>query len=473
MTLLQFGMVWIFLSSVLPGTLPDKPNQKRAYKVHYEGSLLYSEGKIKQANQKFKIAYQIIPDNFYFAMAYGLSEGRLGHSQEGLAIIQRANRQLAPHAEDYSYQKAIGHFMAGMVYTYQQDFGAAFRQMQSARTLLPEDSPINSILLNNLGYLQLLNQSTNQHQSGKLPAHRHLRQHDLQAAYHYFQQALAQDPENGTAYHNYQMLGDTLGLTPEFQSPGVETSRSNPANQPTFLNMDEHILQTLELRQFDELVFMLDISGSMVAEKVLCMNDDRFGVMKTLSRKIVAQLPDQTRLGIGTIGGDCPDLPAKWKPSGTISKRELDTDLRFLIPDGTTPLLSRLLRSPELFSDSTQTSKSIFLISDGANTCRESGLDICTFAEELARKGITVNVLTFLNASLNNTSAFSEYICLADNTNGQVIYLDNLRCYFETFHFDLTSHCQLAIPSFEKSYCWGQHIETLWMYTPERQKLRQ
>ncbi|HKK73540.1 MAG TPA: VWA domain-containing protein [Saprospiraceae bacterium] len=467
MALLKSGIFWLVLSSSLVFLFSAGPNRKKAYKEHYEGSLLYTEGHIKRANQKFKRAYQILPDNFYFALAYGLSEGRLGNPQNGLEVIQQANRLLKRGMEDYYYKQAIGDFMAGMVYAYNQDYDAAFRQIQSALTSLPDSTDLKSIMLNNLGYLQLLNQSKNQHETSDTPAHLHLREHDLEAAHLFFQKALEQDPDNGTAYYNYKMLSDTLGLSLEFNPPSSEAKQRAQTDQPTFLYMDEHIRRTLELDQYQELVFMVDVSGSMVAEQVLCMADDRFGVMKTLSRKIVAELPEHIQLGIGTIGGDCPDAPAKWKPSGTIDKKELDTDLRFLIPDGTTPLLTRLLSSPELFSDSTQSKKSIFLISDGANTCRESGLDICAFAEELAQRGITVNVLTFLNSSLNNTSAFSEYICLADNTNGKVIYMDNLRCYFETFDFDLTSSCQLTIPKFEKSYCWGQHIETLWMFSPE------
>lgn len=467
MALLKSSIFWLSLSSTLVLFFSAGPNRKKAYRQHYEGSLLYSEGRIKQANQKFKNAWQIIPDNFYFTLAYGLSEGRLGHVQAGLELINQAGSQLHRGVEDYDYKRSISSFMAGMVYTYGQDYDAAFRQIQSALSTLPDSAEVESIMLNNLGYLQLLNQSRNQHETSDQPAHLHIRKHDLEAAHQYFQQALERDPDNGTAYYNYKALSDTLGLSLAFNPPTAEAKRRAGTDQPTFLYMDEHIRRTLELDQYQELVFMVDISGSMVAEQVLCMADDRFGVMKTLSRKIVAKLPEHIKLGIGTIGGDCPDEPAKWKPSGTMDKKELDTDLRFLIPDGTTPLLTRLLQAPTLFSDSTQSKKTIFLISDGANTCRESGIDICAFAEELAQRDITVNVLTFLNSSLNNTSAFSEYLCLADNTNGKVIYMDNLRCYFETFDFDLTSNCQLTIPKFEKSYCWGQHIETLWMYSPE------
>ncbi|MEM6378989.1 MAG: VWA domain-containing protein [Bacteroidota bacterium] len=261
-------------------------------------------------------------------------------------------------------------------------------------------------------------------------------------------------------------MSDSLGLPLKFHKP-TAGAKAQVETGPTFLYMHRKISGTLELHKYSELAFLVDISGSMVAEKVVCMDDTRFAVMKDLSRKMVKEFPDSMALGIGTIGGDCPDEPAKWKTAGTMTKKELDTDLRFLIPDGTTPMLTRLKKTPELFVDSLDTPKTLFLISDGANTCREAGLDVCAFAEELARKGITINVLTFLSSSYNNTSAFSEYICLADVTGGRIIYMDNLRCNFQAFNFDLAATCQLKIPILEKSYCWGKHIKTLWMYSGE------
>lgn len=467
MILLKSSTFWIILSYSISLFFSLPPNRKKAYSEHYQGSLLYAEGQLQRANQKFKNAYQILPDNFYFALSYGLSEGRLGHSSEGLQLVQEANVLLDRSDEEYDYKKAICTFTAGMVYAYNQDFANAFRQIQSAINALPDSASTKSIMLNNLGYLQILNQSKNLHKTSDIPAHIHIRKHDFEKAYTYFEQALELNPDNGVAYYNYKLLSDTLGRELAFDAPIHDAKVRAQTDGPTFLNMHQHVYQTLELNQYDEIAFMVDISGSMVAEHVICMGSTRFDVMKDLSRKIVADLPATTLLGIGTIGGDCPDEPAKWKPSGTITKKELDTDLRFLIPDGTTPLLTRLLRAQELFSDSSQTNKTIFLISDGANTCREGGTDICDFAEELSQKGITVNVLTFLSSTFNNTSAFSEYICLADNTGGKVIYMDNLRCNFETFDFDLTKACQLQLPTFQKSSCWGEHIETLWMYSPK------
>lgn len=469
--LLNIGRLYFFLYLCtaflgLPTKVEQPPNLKKAYSEHYQGSLLYAEGQVKKANAKFRQAYQILPDNFHFALAYGLSEGRIGHASSALELIDQAKRQLNRNAPDFAYKSAISHFLKGMVYSYNQDYGSAHQLVTQALQQIPDTPAVQSIMLNTLGYLQIMNQSKNQHKSSKLDAHIHVRKHDLEAAHGYFRKALELDSDNGSAFYNYKVLSDSLGLPLAFHEP-TAAARAQNQTGPTFLYMHRTISSTLELHKFKELAFLVDISGSMVAEKVLCMGDTRFAVMKDLSRKMVKEFPESMALGLGTIGGDCPDEPAKWKPTGSMTKKELDTDLRFLIPDGTTPMLTRLMNTSELFIDSLDTPKTLFLISDGANTCREAGLDVCAFAEKLAQKGITINVLTFLNSSYNNTSAFSEYICLADVTGGRIIYMDNLRCNFQAFNFDLTTTCQLKIPILEKSYCWGKHIETLWMYAGE------
>ncbi len=462
-----YFMVYLSTTFFSPSAkVVQPPNLKKAYSEHYQGSLLYAEGQVKRANAKFRQAYQILPDNFHFTLAYGLSEGRLGNASSAIKLMDQAKSQLQRHAPDYAYKSAITHFLKGMVYSYNQDYGPAHQLVTQALNQIPDTPAVQSIMLNTLGYLQIMNQSRNQHKGSKLEAHIHVRKHDLEAAHAYFSQALEMDSDNGAAFYNYKTLSDSLNLPLKFHKPTKGAKAKNQTG-PTFLYMHRTISNTLELHKFSELAFLVDISGSMVAEKVLCMGDTRFAVMKDLSRKMVKEFPENMALGIGTIGGDCPDEPAKWKRTGSMTKKELDTDLRFLIPDGTTPMLTRLMNTPELFIDSLDTPKTLFLISDGANTCREAGLDVCAFAEKLARKGITINVLTFLNSSYNNTSAFSEYICLADVTGGRIIYMDNLRCNFEAFNFDLTTTCQLKIPILEKSYCWGKNIETLWMYSGE------
>jgi len=443
--------------------LPVLPNQKKAYSAHYQGSLLYAEGEWGKANQKFQQAHSIVPNNFYFGLSYGLSEGRLGKAKRGVSLIQNAMTYLDPLDPDFRYKYASAIFLKAMVHAYSQDYGAAYQQMQQSKNIAPDTLPLQSLIEHNMGFLSIANQTINRNRRDRLAAHYHVRKHDLEKGLSHFESALKTNPGNNNTLHNYQVLCDTLGLPNRYKDQ-APSDKIKTKIEPTFIDMHQKIIEDLRLDQYAELAFLVDVSGSMVSQNVLCMNDTRFNVMKDLGRKVVDALPEETALGLGTIGGDCPDDPAQWDMVGQLDKKALRTKLRFLIPDGTTPLLTMLKKAPTLFSDSSKAKRSIFLVSDGANTCREPGLDICFFAEELAKKDIAVNVLTFLSSSYNNTGAFSEYLCLAEKTGGQIIYMDNYRCFFQTLSFDLLETCYLKLPNLVQSTCWGGSNRDLWMF---------
>ena len=172
-------------------------------------------------------------------------------------------------------------------------------------------------------------------------------------------------------------------------------------------------------------------------------------------------------LGLATIDGDCGTEPVAWEPVGRLSRYDMRYRLRFLVPNGTTPLLERLKYCPELFLGADSTRKAIFLISDGANICRMGGEDVCDWAEAMAQRNITVNILTFLGASTENTDAFAEYGCLADNTGGQILYMDNYRCSYEYYGNSLIESCRLKIPGLRRVQCWGPAVKELWAVVVE------
>ena len=169
------------------------------------------------------------------------------------------------------------------------------------------------------------------------------------------------------------------------------------------------------------------------------MGTTRFEVMKQTALFILDSLPEATQLGLGSIDGDCWTEPKAWDAVGALSRYDMRYRLRFLVPNGTTPLLERLQASPELFSDDAQTRKSIFLISDGANVCRADGEDICEWASRLSSRKITINILTFLDATESNTNAFAEYTCLIGRKvqTGKTIF----RSILSILHM----HCQKEV----------------------------
>lgn len=452
----------LFLCCVLLGFAPPSElnRQKAAFKAHYRGMLHYSEDHFRQAVQQFDKAHSILPDNYNFKLSLALALSRVGRAQEGLSLLQSSRHLLSPADPALAQKQATYDFYHGMILLYGGWSGDAVRPLQASLQQQQRlgDGKLLSIYSNALGYATLLNQGGSDHGSDTLGWHYHVHKRDIIRSLAHFDQALKYDGKNAAALHNYFRLRDALGL--EGMKDYYEQQDSTPA--PAERELPGNTDRTLQFTDYEELLFLLDISGSMVMEKVACMGTTRFEVMKQTALFILDSLPEETALGLGTIGGDCGKAPKAWDAVGALSRYDMRYRLRFLAPDGTTPLLERLQASVELFTNEDQTRKSIFLISDGANVCRVPGLDICEWAERLARRNITINVLTFLDATANNTNAFAEYACLADNTGGSILYMDNYRCGYEYFGASLAERCLPRVPELRRVSCWGPAVKDLW-----------
>ncbi len=433
---------------------------KAAFRMHYEGTLLFTEGKYQKAEQHFKRAHQIIPENYSFALSLSLAMGKTGNPDEGLAILSEGIRRLNPVEAEYPQKRALGYFIEGMIQCYRGEYGSAIDQFDYALEWKGADHELRALFFNAKGYAIMLNQALSAHRRNNLLPHYHVHRRDMLRAVDNFRQALELHVENEDAQYNYRTIVDTLGITAiDFDVMREQQEKT----RPKFREIPEYIARLLHLAEYDELIFLVDVSGSMVQEQVTCLGQTRFAVMKTMSRGITRGIREEQRLGIGTIGGNCGGSPAIWASAGSLNIDELQSKLRFLIPDGTTPLLEVLKQSPELFSDTTGREKSIFLISDGADVCASPGMDICEWAASLQEQHIKINILTFLSTTLNNTDAFSDYLCLAENTGGGIVYLDNYHCRLEPFAFDLVKSIDLRLPELHDSACNGLRSENLWM----------
>lgn len=464
-------MPWIILLFWAWGGIYPKPptllfGEKAAYKAHYRGMLYYGEGRHRKAEEQFRQAYRFDQGNHNFALAYGLSLGRAGKTRDAVALLQQVQRNINVADAEAAEKRAVALFFQGASHLYGKQPGRAIEPLQAGIQVL-EGRPLpelRSLMLNALGCAIVMYQGTGQHKRAGLPMHSHVHRRALERAFPYFVQALEHDPENRSAFQNFQVLADSLDLHPRPEISPNPSAKAAVASGSS-LSLHSALFQDLGLFRYDELLFLVDISGSMVMEKVICLGATRFDVMKDMAQKMLGDIPGHTALGIGTIGGDCGTTPKLWKQVGSMNKAELREDLRFLIPDGTTPLLTILKASASLFTDNKQSGKSIFLISDGANTCREPGMDICAWADSISRQNIAVNVLTFLSTTSMNTEAFAEYLCLAEHTGGHIIYIDNYRCKLERLALDLVKTCAFTLPALQRSTCWGPSVKDLWMIT--------
>lgn len=445
------------------GNVISLGNQQFAYRQYYLGNLAFEEEAYTKAVQYFKIAHQILPDNFTFSIAYAI----------GLAITEKPHQALRIIEEAFNYSdkgeiaksRAYLFFAEGLSKIHTRDYRGAVTALKKTLwwTHTGQSEEIHSVVFNLLGYITVVNQGKGAHRRAGLSKHLHVHERDLLTAQTYFQKALAVDSTNHAALENYNYLAALLTA-----SAAAHREEIKPAKISSIATSGGGIMAGINwLESYDEIVMLLDITGSMVMEKVPCKGTTRFEVMKEMASAVYSQIPSHIPVGLGTIDGDCGKDPKNWVKAGSLSQRDFANTLRFLIPDGTTPMIERLIKSPELFSAGAQ-KKAIFLVSDGADTCPNRKVDICKWAEEKAAEGITIHTLSYLDPNAINATAFSDYTCLADKTGGKVLYLDNYGCSNLRFSFDLIANISKSVPILEKVDCWGPSFSNLWAIFPDK-----
>lgn len=442
---------------------------KEAFRNYYLGSYYFAEGVYSRAANHLEKAYRLDPQQYQFALAYALSLGQQEKTDDAISILNKGKNLLYPSHPNYDHLLSLQYFVSGMINVYGQRYNRALSPLKKAAELqtdlpFPEEK---AVILNTLGYAQIMDQGKGTGRHGGLGKHFHVHKRDLERSLPYFRSAYQADVHNAAAAENYQLLMDTLGLKPEqIVEDRVERPDEKQIKTYKYDHLPANMQPLIKFTEYDEVVLLLDISGSMVMEQVSCIGSDRFDVMKETALLLLENFTDSTKVGIGTIGGDCGTVPRLWHTTGDRSRKDLKYDLEFLVPDGTTPLLTILQETPELFSNTPNKTKALIFISDGENVCRLPGVDICEWTATLASQKITINIMTFLGASLENSNAFAEYTCLAENTFGQLLYLDGDRCQLSQYDFDLVKACQFSLPGLVRVDCWGAAVKELWAIFP-------
>lgn len=431
-------------------------SQKRAYKHFFRGTISYEEGLFREASRQFGKAHEIVPQNYSIALSYAVSLAQAGEVEKAIRIFERSSGLFNKLDPDYDQKRATLAYSGGLIHCYAEDYNQASRFFRQSlnRQIKIGNTKLISALYNALAYAQFMNQSSNSYNKGDVDRHFHIKEADMEKAVETLKESLKYDPANPVARKNLKLMTDSLGIKYPlvFDSTAMLQRRAEQA----YVSLPQDVYQSINFQDYDEIIFMLDISGSMVMEDVICMGKTRFEVMREAVLYLMRNIDPQVKIGIGTIGGDCGTEPRLWVPAGEKLRKDLIWDMQFLTPDGTTPLLNILKSSTELFSEQDSVRRSIFLVSDGANICKAEGLDICEWATQVGQQGTTINILTFLDAQLNNVNAFAEYGCLAENTFGEIHYIDNLYCRLKAFSFDMVERFAPEFPEFERAYCFGK-----------------
>jgi tetratricopeptide (TPR) repeat protein len=273
-----------------------------------------------------------------------------------------------------------------------------------------------------------------------------LRVEDFMEAYPYYKKALTLDPEHDIALKNLDTVearilncGNELPDIPEF-SYDVEDLRRrihldsikkdslNYINKLRSIDL-QHLPKRIEqmislINNYDEIMMVMDISGSMEDNVDWGIDITRFDVMQELSLAILRQARKTSNMGAITVGGVCGLDPLMMSAIGANTRFEMDSIISTITPDGWTPL-NRVLNEAGTMFSSANNKKTVLLISDGMDSCRE-GIDLCDTAVKLNNAGIDLTVFSFLleGTSYENDFAYQIYECMTEAANGKIFFMD-------------------------------------------------
>jgi Mg-chelatase subunit ChlD len=273
-----------------------------------------------------------------------------------------------------------------------------------------------------------------------------LRVQDFMNAYPYYKKASILDPEHEVALKNLDTVearitncGMELPITSQFtfeteelkkriHQDSIKKDSLNYINQLRDINLQhlpKQIGQMISLlNNYDEIVMVMDISGSMEEGVDWAQQVTRFNVMQELSLAILKQANPRINIGAITVGGECGIDPMLRSGIGENRRSELSDLITSVRPNGWTPL-NRMLNDAGTLFTSANNRKTVLLISDGMDSCRE-GINLCETAVKLHNSGIDLTVFSFLfeGTSYENNFAYQIYECMTEAANGKIFHLD-------------------------------------------------
>ena len=400
---------------------------------------------IQGATKHFLKAFEYDPHNYAIqekAMEFFIKNKDLEHLEGFLSLDLMSNSNHNGKALKLYYKGII--LMKGGVENF-HDAYAAFHSAknQIERSEFP-DLDLWADILVACGYSKVVTRTLSS--DGEKYFFSILRVEDFKNAYPYYKKALILDPEHEIALKNLDTVkariltcGKELPISKEFtfetnqlkrriHQDSIKKDSLNYVNKLRSINLQhlpKQIGQMISLiNNYDEIVMVMDISGSMEEPVDWAQEVTRFHVMQELSVAILRQANERINIGAITVGGQCGLYPMLNSGIGQNSRYELSSLIASIGPYGWTPLNKILNEAATLFT-SANNRKTVLLISDGMDSCRE-GIHLCDTAVKLHNAGIDLTVFSFLfeGTSYENNFAYQIYECMTEAANGKIFHLD-------------------------------------------------
>jgi len=443
-------------------------SDEQAYFYYYKGKCARQEGKQNKAISNYQKAIKLKPAENQFVLALIQMYFETEEFDKALKAINKYKNSFSEDHDNF-----ILNFIQGLAFSCNGDHRFAYQKFKRAeklsKNLTDLDSTLLSHLYNNIACQKILFQPIEWSPHLEDEPHLSISDYVFPEAWAYYSQALIYNPENEVAKMNREFINDfcecdkmdqeviadyTLHVKPG--KPNGILTEPIIGNRPAVFGLKylpDKISQVLKiLNEYDDMVFLLDISGSMEEEmSINNLQTTRFDVVKDISKYLVSSLWSEIPIGLITVGADCESVPELNLKAEHYSRQRLIYEIDKLQTNGSTPLNDRLNYCRNLFSDSTN-KKALVLFTDGLNTCGEG--NTCEIAEELYNQGINVYILSFL-LEFESTMEYSVYDCIANISEGQLFEVEATHGIAnKTIPFDPPFY-SLVLPEqqFDTSYC--------------------
>ena len=395
-------------------------SEDRAKVLHYKASKLKESGKTKRAIKTLKKAVTLDNKREYLIDLAELYLIKEEHEKAYQYINQiTTSRSDSPMDEvKIASWKGIYALNTGLHEAPRKNFRKALDLLDLYQI---ENQALRSTLNCNLAVARIFDQSKAGDSFDKI--HRK----DFVQSKYYLQKALELNPFNCVAAHNLDVVDQVLSIPDQWLDYGYLKKHHFATLpipefdcEPTITIPEPTPNLTLEedLQQKDEVLFVLDISGSMKL-RIPELRKSRFQLMIEKVTTLIEELGPNVRIGVLTLGQTCNDEPILSIPPGMKSHIELIRLIQSLEPTGDTPLNHRLDLAAQLFSPH-YGRKAIFLATDGIESCNYEQ-STCDIGERLRRKGLQLHAYSLLLETPENAKEYAIYDCLTKATNGQLL----------------------------------------------------
>lgn len=417
--------IWVILALLLTTSIATAQNVEAANLNYHQAVASLKRGKVWRSTLKLKKAIKENPNHdaaYLLLIKLYVHNGKERKAMpyiEQLATVQATSQRRSIEKSYYTAYKGI----------LDKNFLDAQQQIKHTIVEVHKNQQFDFSILsrcyNALGYLDVIQHPSEQSSRRKWVVNKRT----LLNARFLFEEALRYQPQSQVAAKNYNTVNTALKEPPNKIDPyqiidlsqenALETVATNQANP--MLKADPKLLpdgivgMTNAMGEFDEVVLMIDISGSMRVHSLSKKEFTRYRIMKNLVYALLNNLNSHVLVGAISVGGTCEQQPSM-KLATSKNRKLLSTTLSSLKADGHTPVNNALKHIPELFQ-SDANKRAVLFITDGMESCAPEST--CELSAWLGSQNIELHVLTFLE-EVGATLEYQSYSCMTQTSNGSI-----------------------------------------------------